>query len=256
MLKVALVDNELVAIESLKRLIGKYCPDVTVTAVFTNVADAVDGIMEVQPDIVFLDVELDEGTTGFDVLEKIPNRNFEVIFVTAYNKYAVRAFHFSAIHYLEKPVDGALLREATERVKRKRSESDFKLQMQVLCESLKNVTAIPKQIILPNPKQGDSIVVPVSDVIRLEASGSQVTFFIRWNGKIEKTMYSLSIGMLQKKMLQGNEDFIMIHESHIINRNHITHYNAMSHAVKMYDGAFIRIATRRINDFLKKFNRI
>jgi two-component system LytT family response regulator len=256
MLQAIIVDNERPSIEMLQQAIRQYCPDVSLAATWTNVDDAINGIIEYQPDVVFLDVELDDGATGFDVLEKIPHRNFEVIFVTGYAKYAVRAFHFSAMHYLEKPVDGALLREAIERVRKKRSENDFKLQLQVLSESVRNMASLPKQIILPNPKQGDSIVVPVSDVIRVEANGSQATFYIWLKGKIEKTMYSLNIGTLQKKMLQGYDDFIMIHESHIINRNHVTHYNAKSHSVKMADEAFIRVADRRLSEFLHKFNRL
>ena len=256
MLTAAIVENELPSIESLRDAIERYCNDVKVAGTWMNIEDAVKGIREGQPDIIFLDVELDEGATGFDLLEKIPNRNFEVIFVTAFNKYASRAFHFSAVHYLEKPVDGTMLREAVERVKKKRSENEFKLQLQLLGEILHNLHSLPKQIILPNPKQGDSIVVPINDVIRVEASGSQAIFFIWWNGKPEKTMYSLNIGTLQKKMLQGYDDFIMIHESHIINRNHITNYNSKSHAVKMADGTFIRVADRRLGDFLKRFQRM
>lgn len=256
MLKSIIIDNELPSSALLKSTLKQFCPEVLLEGVWSNADDAVKAILEYKPDLVFLDVELDNGETGFDVLEKIPDRNFEVIFVTGFNKYAVRAFHFSAVHYLEKPVDGTLLKEAVERVKIKRSESDFRLQLQVLSESLKNVTSIPKQIILPNPKQGHSIVVPVSDVIRVEASGSQAIFYFFWNGKIEKTMYSLNIGTLQKKMLQGNNDFIMIHESHIVNRNYITHYNAKNHAVQMADETFIRIAARRVSEFLQKFNRL
>lgn len=256
MMKAVIVDNELSSVLALQHAMEKYCPEVSISGSWGNVPDGVKGIIEQQPDLVFLDVELDNGTTGFDVLEKIPERNFEVIFVTAFDKYAVRAFHFSATHYLEKPIDSAMLREAVERVKKKRSDNEFRLQLQVLSESLKNITSLPKQIILPNPRQGDSIVVPVSDVIRVEASGSQAIFYIWWKGKIEKTMYSLNIGTLQKKMLQGYDDFIMIHESHIINRNHITHYNTKSHSVQMADETFIRVADRRLSEFLHRFNRL
>jgi two-component system, LytTR family, response regulator len=255
-MKAVIVDNELSSVGALNQALEKYCPEVSISGTWSNVVDSVKGILEQQPDLVFLDVELDNGATGFDVLEKIPDRNFEVIFVTAFDKYAVRAFHFSATHYLEKPIDGAMLREAVERVKKKRSDNEFRLQLQVLSESLKSITSLPKQIILPNPRQGDSIVVPVSDVIRVEASGSQAIFYIWLKGKIEKTMYSLNIGTLQKKMLQGYDDFIMIHESHIINRNHITHYNTKSHSVQMADETFIRVADRRLSDFLHKLNRL
>ena len=255
MLSAVIVDNEVNAIEDLKEVLHDFCPEVRLIDSFKTLDEAVYGIRERQPDVVFLDVELGGGITGFDVLEKIPDRNFEVIFVTAYNQYAVRAFHFSAMHYLEKPVDGALLCEAVERVRKKRSDHDFKMQIHVLSDIMKNFSSTPRQIILPNPGQGDSIVVPVQDVIRIEASGSQAIFVIKWEGKITRTMYSLNIGTLQRKMLQGNDDFIMIHESHIVNRNHITHYNAKSHGVQMVDGTSVRIAKRRVSEFLEKFNR-
>ena len=255
MLRAAIVDNELTFAESLRKLLSKTCPEVAVSGIWTNVDDAVKGIREQQPEIVFLDVELNDGATGFDVLEKIHEWNFEVIFVTAFNKYAVRAFRFSAIDFLEKPVDQELLREAVLRVKKKKSAAEFKSQLQVLSENFRNLTSHPKQIILPNPKKGDSIVVPVNEVIRIEASGSQAIFFFWLDGKVLKTLYSLNIGTLQKKMLQGNDDFIMIHESHMINRSHVTHYNPKSHSVQMDDKTFIRIASRRVNDFLQRFNR-
>src|SRR6185295_5318083 len=255
MLRAAIVDNELIFAESLRSLIVKSCPEVVVSGIWTNVDDAVKGIREQQPEIVFLDVELNDGTTGFDVLGKLHEVNFEVIFVTAFNKYAVRAFRFSAVDFIEKPVDEGLLREAVGRVKKKKSAAEFKSQLQVLSENFRNLSSHPKQIILPNPKQGDSIVVPVNDVIRIEASGSQAIFFFWQHGKVIKTLYSLNIGTLQKKMLQGNDDFIMIHESHMINRSHITHYNPKSHSVQMDDDTFIRIAARRVSDFLQKFNR-
>lgn len=255
MLKAIIVDNEPASIDELQSSIEAFCPDVEVVACARTPDEAILKIHQLQPDVIFLDVELGGGATGFDLLEKIPNRSFEVIFVTSFNKYAVRAFHFSATHYIEKPVDGILIREAVDRVRKKRSENDLRLQMHVLSESLKNISAQPRHIILPNPKQGDSIVVPVKDVIRVEASGPQAIFYIHWQGKTEKTMYSLNIGTLQKKMLQGNEDFIMIHESHIINRDHVIHYNSKSHAVQMADGTYIQIARRRLSDFLQKFNR-
>src|SRR5437667_12650297 len=104
-MEAVIVDNELSSISLIQEDIAKYCPEVTITGTFTNVPAAVRGINSLKPDVVFLDIELDDDTTGFDVLEEIPDRTFEVIFVTAYNKYAVRAFHFAATHFLEKPID-------------------------------------------------------------------------------------------------------------------------------------------------------
>ena len=254
MLTAVIIDNEPPSITALTTLIEKHCPEIKIAGSWTEVDDAVRGIREKQPDLVFLDVELKDGQTGFDVLDQIHDRNFDVIFVSGYDRYAIRAFQFSAIHYLEKPVDSALLREAIARVVKKRSGSELHFQLQLLRENLLDKLSLPQQIILPNPKEGDSIVVAIGDIIRVEAANSQSIFYFFRSGKIEKTMYSLNIGGVFKKMLNGYDDFIMIHESHLINRRHITNYNAKNHSVKMADETFIRIAERRQGDFLQKFS--
>lgn len=253
MLNAIIVDNEIQAIESLAREIKLKCTDVKVVACCTTMNDAVNAITDLKPDIVFLDIELDDDHTGFDVLEAIEDRSFAVIFVTAYNRYAIQAFQFSALHYLEKPVDGEMLREAVDRARLAHSAQEFKTQVRVLCEALKHSSTAPQQIILPNPKQGDSIVVPLSNILHIEAAGSQTIFYVLLNNEYQKCMYSVNIGTLQKKLFKDYPEFITIHESHIINRHHVTHYNARNHTVKMTDGTFIRIADRRLNDFLEKF---
>ena len=254
MLTAVIIDNEQQSITALRTLIEKHCAEVSVTGTWTEVDEAVKGIRETQPDLVFLDVELKKGQTGFDVLDQIHDRNFDVVFVSAYERYAIRAFQFSAVHYLEKPVDSARLQEAIGRVRKKRTENDLQVQFQLLRESLLDKLSLPQQLILPNPKEGDSMVVAVNDIIRVEAANTQAIFYFFLNGKIEKTMYSLNLGGVYKKMLNGYDEFIMIHETHLVNRRHITNYNAKNHSVKMADGTFIRIAERRLGDFLQKFN--
>lgn len=143
MLTAVLIDNEPQSVAVLQALIETHCPDVTITGTWTELDDAVKGIREKQPDIVFLDVELKHGQTGFDVLDQIHERNFEVIFVTAFDRYAARAFQFSAVHYLEKPVDSSLLIEAIARVKKKRSENDLQMQLQLLRENLFDKISLP-----------------------------------------------------------------------------------------------------------------
>ncbi|HYV92699.1 MAG TPA: response regulator transcription factor [Chitinophagales bacterium] len=254
MLTAVIIDNEPQSITALKTLIETHAPEITIAGIWTEVDDAVKGIRETQPDLVFLDVELKNGQTGFDVLDQIRDRSFDVIFVSAYDRYAIRAFQFSAVYYLEKPVDSSLLREAVTRVMKKRSDNDLQLQLQTLRENLLNKLSLPRQIILPNPKEGDSMVVAVNDIIRVEAANTQAIFYFFRNGKIEKTMYSLNIGSVYKKMLNAYDDFIMIHESHLINRQHISRYNSKNHSVMMADETSLRIAERRYGNFLEKFN--
>ena len=115
MLKAVIVEDEKNSQELLKELIHEYCEGIEVHGIGGSVAEGLKAIQEVQPDLLFLDIELPDGD-GFQVLEKTPNITFDVIFTTAYDQYAMRAFKFSATDYLLKPVDIEELQEATKRV--------------------------------------------------------------------------------------------------------------------------------------------
>src|SRR5688572_3857166 len=104
MINCIVVDDELKSRESLKILLEDFCTNISVKAICESVAEAMDAIQKYKPDVVFLDIQL-QRETGFDLLTKINNINFEVIFTTAYSEYAIKAFKFSAIDYLLKPID-------------------------------------------------------------------------------------------------------------------------------------------------------
>src|SRR5438445_7798526 len=99
-MKIIIVDDQKAGAEDVQRMLSKHFPQFEVCGIFNKLNEAVAGINKYQPELIFLDVELDEDQTGFDLLEKITPRFFEVIFITAYNKFAARAFQYSALHYL------------------------------------------------------------------------------------------------------------------------------------------------------------
>src|SRR6218665_3815601 len=103
-MRAVLIDDEISNLENLQALLNKHCQQVTVAATAQNVNDAVDAIERYAPDLVFLDIQMGE-QTGFEVLKLLPSRNFEVIFVTAYDQYGIQAVKFAALDYLLKPVD-------------------------------------------------------------------------------------------------------------------------------------------------------
>ena len=136
MLNAIIIDDEQNAVKYLGSVICEYCPNINVLGTADNVEDALLEIENKHPDLLFLDIELKDGT-GFDVLEKSRHRSFEVIFVTAFNQYAIKAFKHSATDYILKPVDITELKEAVARVSRNKSEKSVG-NFNILLDNLKS----------------------------------------------------------------------------------------------------------------------
>ena len=148
MYKTVIVDDELAAIKSMKLILENYCPDLEIVGTEGTVSGAVDLIREKKPDIAFLDVEL-QGGNGFQILEATKDLNYEVIFITAHNHHALRAFKFSSIDYLQKPIDvDELIQKINKLLKRHDQEKNPMLKFQVLFDNMRALN--PKFIIVPN----------------------------------------------------------------------------------------------------------
>ncbi|MBU0764534.1 MAG: response regulator [Bacteroidetes bacterium] len=119
MLKAVIIDDEEDAVQFISSILAEYCPDIEIAGTGNSALQGIKAINHHHPDLVFLDIEMPDGT-GFDLLESLSNRDFEVIFVTAYNQYAIHAFKFSAVDYIMKPVNIRELLAAVERVREKR----------------------------------------------------------------------------------------------------------------------------------------
>jgi two-component system LytT family response regulator len=147
MLKAILVDDENAALRSLELLIGEYCKDVQVIGKAKSASEGLDLIAQLNPDIVFLDIEMPQGT-GFELIEQSPEINFQVIFVTAFNHYAVKAFKYSAIDYILKPVDIDELIVAVEKVRELRKlKVNPRERYSVLFENIREV--LPRKLVIP-----------------------------------------------------------------------------------------------------------
>ena len=132
MIKVIIIDDEPASINVLSNMLRDYCEDVEVIATAGSLAEGIEVLLKNQPDMVFLDISFPDGE-GFSILEKIPDKQFEVVFITAHDKYAVRAFDFAALHYLTKPFDPAKVVEAIKRYNKKHISPQ---QFQILDEGL------------------------------------------------------------------------------------------------------------------------
>jgi two-component system LytT family response regulator len=244
MLKCIIVDDELKSRESLKILIEDFCEGVTVSAICQNVDEAIVAIDQVQPDIVFLDIQL-QRETGFDLLERIKNFQFEVIFTTAYSEYAIKAFKFSAIGYLLKPIDIEELKKAISKVEKKLNGSVTE-RLQQLMQNLRNGSADNYKLALPTT---DGLVfIKISDILYCEAS-SNYTEIITEDGK----KFTVSRTLKEYEDMLTEQNFFRIHHSYLINLNGVRNYvRGDGGYVVMNDGKSLDVSKRKKEGFLAR----
>lgn len=215
MINAIIVDDELKSRESLKILLEEFCDNVTVKALCQDVAEAVQAIQQYKPDVVFLDIQL-QRETGFDLLTRLGDFDFEVIFTTAYAEYAIKAFKFAAIDYLLKPIDIEELKRALSKVEKRMNDS-IALRLQQLMQNLKNTSSENYKLALPTT---DGLVfVKMQDILYCEAS-SNYTEITVMDGK----KYIVSRTLKEYEDMLGEHSFYRIHNSYLINLNAIKKY--------------------------------
>jgi two-component system, LytTR family, response regulator len=223
MLHTLIIDDEEHMRDSLTRLLARHCPRVILAGEADSVASGIKAIQANHPDLVLLDIQMSDGT-GFDLLHSLPTIDFKIIFITAYDQFALQAFRFSAVDYLLKPVNPELLAEAVERAGQL-IEEHYNLQMQALQENLKNIKQQEKKIILKTTE--NIYLLGLKDIICCE-SNDNYTCIHTTDGKkilISKTLKEYDT------MLTGC-GFYRVHKSFLINLAHI-------HRFEKQDGGFI-----------------
>ncbi len=252
MLKAVIVEDEKNSQELLKELITEYCDGVEVVDIAGNVAQGLEALDVHKPDILFLDIELPDGD-GFQVLEKADYKGFDVIFTTAYDQYAMKAFKFSATDYLLKPVDIDELQAAVERISQKHASGEAKPEVQeekldALIQNLRSMTQPLKRIVLPT-SNGFTVVNP-DDIIRCE-SDRNYTFIFLTDGR--KILVSRTIKEYDEMLRDNN--FFRIHQSHLINLNFLKNYTrGRGGYVELTDGTVLDVSARRKSEFLKRMS--
>ena len=212
-MKAILIDDEISNLENLRTLLEKHCPQVTITATAQNVNDAVNAIEKYLPHLVFLDIQMGE-QTSFDVLKLLPKRNFEVIFVTAYDQYGIQAVKFAALDYLLKPIDIDELLNAVNKAEQKLATQIQNVQLDFLLQQIKKPETTVSKIALP--MQSEIRYVALSDIIRCEADNSY-TFFFLANG--EKILVSKSLKEYADLLTPNG--FLRTHQSHLVNPKYV-----------------------------------
>jgi len=219
MVKVVIIDDEQDAINSINLIVNEYCSNAEIIGTASSAAEGRNVILNQKPDLVFLDIEMPRGN-GFDLLEMLPERSFEIIFITAYNNFAIKAFKYSAIDYILKPIDIDELVQAVDRAEKrinlyKKNDSENRDRYDVLLDNIQ--TSQPTKIMVPTSE--GQIYLEISDINRIEAEGSYSTIFLN-----NKTKLLVSKNLKEFENMLSSNDFFRPHNSHLINLEFVKKY--------------------------------
>ena len=255
-LRSLIVDDEIHARENLKYLLQNYCPEIEVVAMAGDRDSARGYVDTLIPQVIFLDICMPSGTEGFDFLDSLPEKKFQVVFVTAFKDYAIRALNANAIHYLQKPVDVDDLRTAVKKlVSTNQLFTENHEQLLNYIKSLENLSrsmlpATGVSRITINHAKGFKIVDP-NDFMYLEGEGNYTSILFVDGSKYVDTK---SIGIYEDILDQRH--FFRIHKSHIVNVLYVKEFlNEGGHFVVMKNNVKLAISRLRVPQFLEFFKR-
>jgi two-component system LytT family response regulator len=245
-MRTIIVDDEILVAQNLQMILHRYCPTVEIDAIAHSAKDAEALIRDKNPDIIFLDVEMPNGN-GFDLLKRFDQINFGVIFVTAFDHYAIRAIKYSAIDYLLKPIDINELVIAVQKAESQIKNKSVNLGLNLLLHNLANPGTRMQKITLPTID--GMVFVNIDDILYCKSDGNYTSFFLA-NG--QTPMVTKQIGMYED--LLPEPLFCRIHRQYIINVNKVTKYiKGRGGYVVMNDGKIIDVSVRKKEDFLNAY---
>ncbi|WP_431216113.1 LytR/AlgR family response regulator transcription factor [Puia sp. P3] len=244
MIKTILVDDEARGLSSLKKLLELNCPELQVIAECRDAAHAVQAILLLRPQLVFLDISM-PGKNGFDLLNELKDIHFEIIFVTAHNQYSLQAFRYSAVDYLLKPVDEVLLTYAVQRAAGRINTQNISGNIDTF---LYNLQHKPSQMKLCVTSLKGFQVIVLSEIVYCEAESSYTIFHLT-NG----TNVVTSKSIIDYELLLEDNFFCRVHKSYLVNLAHIKEYiKGEGGSVILTNGREVEVSRRRKEAFLSK----
>lgn len=245
MIKALIIDDEEVAVNLLRLMINRHVPEITELKTEIESLKAIKLIPEYKPDIVFLDIEM-PFLNGFEMLKALPEITFDIVFTTAYDKYAVQAIKFSALDYLLKPIDATELRETYRRFLKKSKESENKdAIVRNLLANLQEKNKTNHKLALPTQK-GIEFFLP-QDIIRCEGMSNYTKFYFS-----NHTCITTSQTIKEYEEILLPHQFIRIHKSHLINAKYVKGFNAQSSNIILHDGSQVEVSRRRKKEALEE----
>jgi two-component system LytT family response regulator len=244
MLNSIIIDDEPFCCEVLSTLLERYCKDINVVAVCNSGTEALKVIHKLHPDLVFLDVEMPI-MNGFDMLEQLPDIHFDLIFTTGYDQYALKAFRFSAIDYLLKPIDREDLQKAVQKVIQ-RSSKPLAQQIELLLQKVHQPAAAINKIAMPTIEGLQ--MIPVDSIISCESDSNYTVLLLK---NKQKTVVSRTLKEIEE-MLEGHS-FARVHHSYLVNLNEINKYmKGEGGYLVMSDGSIVDVSRSKKELLLKR----
>ena len=249
MINTIIIEDELHGITNLTNLLNRYCPDIHIENTAGSIKEGLNllSVPELQPDLVFLDINLPDGLV-FQLLDQLDEINFEIIFATAYERFAVKAFDYSSIGYITKPIDPEMLIDAVLKV-RLQNKATIERRLQMLKNYYTNPNPFNKICI---PSHEKLHFLEVNEIVRMEGSDNLTQFFLKDGSKIWSTK---TIKYFNAPFSKCN--FFRIHKKHIVNLNFIKNYvKGEGGFVVMQDDTKLGVARRRKLSFMDKLKEL
>jgi two-component system, LytTR family, response regulator len=249
-MKAILVDDEPDGIKTLQKMLERHCPFVHIAATCSNAVSAREQIELHKPDILFLDIQM-PGKSGLEMIAELPDKNFEIIFVTAHNEYMLQALQYSAADYLLKPVDEDRLIEAVQRAEKRLLDGKKEEWTENLLYNLNN-KGNPAEMRLTLPTLKGFIILKLDDILYCEAERSYTVFHL-----VDKKTVTVSKPLIEYENILDSTHFFRVHKSFLINLRHVKEYQrGEGGIVIMSNGAEIEVSRRKKEQFLEKIKEL
>lgn len=249
-MKAILVDDEPDGIGTLQTMLEEHCPQVEIVACCTNAATALKQLEKLEPDVVFLDIQM-PGISGLQMLMEVNVKNFEVIFVTAHNEYMLQALQYSAADYLLKPVDEDRLTDAVQRVQKRLQSEKKENRTETLLHNISK-TGNPSEMCLCVPSLKGFIILKLEEIVYCKAERSYSLFYLEGNRTV-----TVSKPLADYDELLSDVFFFRVHKSFLINLRHVKEYQrGEGGLVIMSNNMEIEVSRRKKEQFLLKIKEV
>ena len=248
MTKAILIEDDDKSRQQLVNILSQHFKDIHVVAVCKNNGEAKLAVIQHKPDLVITDIELEDEPV-FNMLQQLKDIQFDIIFTTAHDKYAIQAIKFAALDYILKPFGKDELQHAIEQYHQKQNVKQSAQQLQTLFHNFNHLQKDQKKIALPTTKGYE--IFPVKEVIRCEALANYTNFFTSAKNKLTVTKT-----LKEYEELLQDYDFFRVHHSHLINLNHVKKFLKKDNTVEMSDGSVVDVSRRKKEEFLGKLEAL
>jgi len=247
-MKTVIIDDEQKSRNLLKELLYRYCPEVQVVGLAANAHEGIALIKKHTPAFIFLDIQMPD-LNGFQLLDSFGEITFDIIFVTAYNEFAVKAYKYAAFDYLLKPIIPDDLQKTIERLKHKHEKEKLNDKLSVLLKIWKTPNELPNKLII-NALDGITLL-NISEIICLEADGPYTTIFTINDGKIVS-----SKNLREYEEILTEHHFFRTHHSFMVNLNHVKKFIKSDNLLLLTNGQTVDVSKRKKEEFLEMLKNI